>query len=137
MKDMIKYFPETYILYNQIDTFDDRPEDVILKEIKPDMNKMRILNYYFCEILILNLENFITLKKYLTEADHISWVLAFYYQSQSKIFRDVVKRVRDFFSPNTIRVIDEYIKIGDSIKDKNLSQVELIKLLTKVKLNSE
>lgn len=134
LKEMIQYFPETYILYNQIDKFDDRNEDIILKDIKPNLSRMKILNNYFSQKLILNLEDFITLKKYLTHTDHISWILTFYYQFQSKIVRDTAERVRNCFYPNTMRVIDEFIKLGDSLKDNPISEKELIDKIILIKL---
>ena len=136
MKNMIEYFPETYIIYNQIDTFDDRNEEEILKDIKPNIYKMKQLNYYFSGILIQNLENFITLRKYLTTVDHISWLITFYYQFQSKIVQENWSKTYLSYSPGVNKIIQQFIDIGKKVEKENLSEENFIMLLKNIKFTN-
>jgi hypothetical protein len=133
MNEMIKYFPETYIFYNQVDQFDKRSEGEILADLKPNPSKMKQLNYFFSNIIIQNLEDFTNLKKYLTTADHISWLTTFYYMFQSKILQENWEKVKSTFSQNTSNVIQQFVDIG---KEENLTEDEIIEKLKQVKLST-
>lgn len=135
MDNMIKYFPDTYIFYNQIDKFDERTEEEIMKDIKPNQSKMNLLNYYFSNIIVQNLEDFINLKKYLTTVDHISWMVTFYNIFQSKILQKNWIKVQLAFSPNTSKVIQQFVDIGKKVKEENLNDEQLVELIKKVQLS--
>ena len=132
MKDMVKYFPDTYVFYNQVDKFDTRTDEEIIKDLNPNQSKMKLLNYYFSNIIIQNLEDFINLKKYLTTADHISWIVTFYNMFQSKILQENWEKVKTSFAINTSNVIQQFVDIGK----EDLSEEQLINKLKKVKLSS-
>ena len=136
MDNMVKYFPDTYIFYNQIDKFDERTEEEIMKDIKPNQSKMNLLNYYFSNIIVQNLEDFINLKKYLTTVDHISWMITFYTMFQSNILQKNWIKVQLAFSPNTSNVIQQFVDIGKKAKEENLNDEQVIELLKKVQLST-
>lgn len=134
MDNMVKYFPDTYIFYNQIDKFDERTEDEIMKDIKPNQFKMNLLNYYFSNIIVQNLEDFINLKKYLTTVDHISWMVTFYTMFQSSILQKNWIKAQLAFAQNTSNVIQQFVDIGKKAKQENLNDEQVVELLKKVKL---
>lgn len=136
MDNMVKYFPDTYIFYNQIDKFDERTEDEIMKDIKPNQSKMNLLNYYFSNIIVQNLEDFINLKKYLTTVDHISWMVTFYTMFQSSILQKNWIKVQLAFAPNTSNVIQQFVDIGKKAKEENLNDEQVVELLKKVQLST-
>lgn len=131
MNEMLKYFPETYIFYNQVNKFDERSDEKLLDDLKPNISKMKQLNYYFSNLIIQNLEDFINLKKYLTTVDHISWLITFYYMFQSKILQENWKKVRYTFAENTSNVIQQFIDIGNEV---NLTDDQLTEKIKNVKL---
>jgi hypothetical protein len=134
--NMVKYFPETYIFYNQLGPFDSRTEEEILKDINPNKSKMEMLNYYFSNLIIQNLEDFLNLRKYLTTADHLSWLVTFYEMFQSKILQKNWNDVKSTFSKNTTIVIQQFVDISDRQDKEKLTEQQVEELLKKVKLSS-
>jgi|688.fasta_scaffold00008_103 hypothetical protein len=134
--NMVKYFPETYIFYNQLEQFDTRTEEEILAELKPNESKTKLLNCYFSNIIVQNLEDFLTLKKYLTTIDHLSWVVTFYQMFQSKILQENWKEVKTTFAPNTSNVIQQFVDIGIKAEKEKLSEGQVAELLKKIDFTS-
>ena len=130
-------YPETYFLDNEIQQFDERTTEELEKIIKYDPNKRKMLEDFYCSALIQQLEDFLTLKKYLV-VNQFSWIKTFYYQYYSKILQKRWNELKDTYSPSTNKIIQQFIdiknkadkegwsdeKVNEAILDIDFSQTE-------------
>ena len=124
-------FPETYIFYNQIDSFEPRTTEELEKVIKYDPNKRKILEAFYGEILIEAVQDFLSFKRYLV-GGQFSWVKTFYYQFLSPILRERWGALKDTYDSNTNRIIQQLINVGDDAAKNNWTDDQIDDALIKI-----
>lgn len=136
IEKMIDKLPESYFILNQVETFDDRSEEELVKIIPHDPNKRLAIDDFFSSIIIENFENFLSLKKYLV-IEQFSWILTFYFQFQAPIIIAYWSRWKDTYSPIVNIVIEQFIQIFNFQKKYDLTDEQIHPLLLNIVYRKE
>lgn len=134
MNQMKNDFPESYFIFNEIELAEEKSTEELEKEIPHNPYKRRMLENYYSNLILENLENWISLRKYLT-ASEAGWLMSFYYQLQSPMVQSIWIIYQDEYDPATNNLVKEFIRIGNEAKEKDLSDKQVYKKVTSINID--
>jgi hypothetical protein len=130
VSEMMKYFPETLFLYSEINGMGyDIPK--LEKEIQYNPYKREILESYFGNILLENLENWINLRQYITSTE-AGWRWAFYIQFTSPILTKIWEQNQFIYDKATNQFIRDLKQIAKKQEKEKFNDDEAFNLVKKI-----
>jgi hypothetical protein len=133
MNQMKGDFPESYFIFNEIEQAEDLSTEELEKLLPHNQYKRRMLENYYANLILENLENWISLRKYLTASEG-GWLMSFYYQLQSPIVQATWENYQNEYDPATNSLVKQFISIGEQAKKENLTDEQVYKKVTSINI---
>jgi hypothetical protein len=130
--EMMKYFPETLFLYNEIMDLGYNTQE-LEKTIKYDPYKRAMLENYFANILLESLENWINLRKYITSTEN-GWRYSFYLQFKSPIMQKIWDQNQFIYDNATNDFIRSLIDISKQQEKEKFNDDQALNMVKKIQI---
>lgn len=131
MSQMKADFPESVFFFNEIEQMPIASPEELERTVKYDPIKRKMIENYYSNLILENIENWINLRGYLTTTE-AGWLMNFYYQFKSPTLLKLWNEYKDEYDDATNNLIQDFIDISNIQKEKNLSDEQVLELIKKI-----